>query len=520
MANGLNRRAFNKSAYDYWGGQYGVVNVRDFGAVGDGVHDDTAAIQAAVNSSQGERAVYFTRTLNQYVISGSLIVPSHVRMIIDGDIYLANGANASIIVLPVSATDIIFEGKGTLNGNRTNQTGVSGGITFPNGGNCNNIIIRGLTITEILLWPMNIVDCYDVELEYLKISNCGNATGFASTSPGTTYRCHASKLRITSINDYGFSFYGGPIDCSIKNSYIYGNQNGISVYNDASQPNASSDILIQGNFVYGNQRVGIAAASSSSLNPHKNIQIIGNDIYNNNTANEAGAGGSDVWVSNSDNGLITDNLIHDSGNGSNGAAGVYLYAAMRYRVQGNQIFNEGVGSNASGAGIVLTVDTVDCTIDNNDFFDTQSTPTMHWGIQESAAPTGAVVSNNRFDASISVPIADFSTVTSYKNQGLNPIGSVTPPASPLVSGTVYQNTFGVDIAIYQPAYATAAGTAGTVAVALGSSSTPSTIYTQWVNGSTTSSLPEVVPPLRVPSGWYYSFTATGATLLNANIQGE
>ena len=50
MAHGLRRTAFDQSSYAYWTGKYGVVNVKDFGAVGDGVHDDTVSIQAALNA--------------------------------------------------------------------------------------------------------------------------------------------------------------------------------------------------------------------------------------------------------------------------------------------------------------------------------------------------------------------------------------------------------------------------------------------------------------------------------------
>ncbi len=98
--------------------------------------------------------------------------------------------------------------------------------------------------------------------------------------------------------------------------------------------------------------------------------------------------------------------------------------------------------------------------------------------------------------------------------------SITPPASPLVSGTVYQNTLGTVITIYQAAYATTSGTAGSVSVALGSSDTPSTLYTDYVSGDASSSAPHLLPPLRVSPGWYYSFTTSGATLLDAQIMGE
>lgn len=100
-----------------------------------------------------------------------------------------------------------------------------------------------------------------------------------------------------------------------------------------------------------------------------------------------------------------------------------------------------------------------------------------------------------------------------------PLGAVTPPASPLVSGTVYQNTTGSFLTVYQPCYATTAGTAGTVAAALGIGSAPATLYTRQIAGTTAAATPDVAV-LRVPPGWFYSFTASGVTLANASIQGE
>ena len=89
----------------------------------------------------------------------------------------------------------------------------------------------------------------------------------------------------------------------------------------------------------------------------------------------------------------------------------------------------------------------------------------------------------------------------------------TPSASnpTIASGTVYQNTTNSYQTIDIPCYASTAGTAGTVAVAYGSSSTPSTIYTQYVSGSTSSTAQAVIH-LRVPPRWYYELTATGVTL--------
>ncbi|MEM3845518.1 MAG: hypothetical protein QXU98_07450 [Candidatus Parvarchaeota archaeon] len=89
-------------------------------------------------------------------------------------------------------------------------------------------------------------------------------------------------------------------------------------------------------------------------------------------------------------------------------------------------------------------------------------------------------------------------------------------ANPPVTATVYQNQNPFDIRIYLPAYATTSGTAGSVAIALGSSSSPSTIGTKYINGSTSSSATEIIE-LVVPAGWYYEFTATGVTFGTATV---
>jgi hypothetical protein len=90
---------------------------------------------------------------------------------------------------------------------------------------------------------------------------------------------------------------------------------------------------------------------------------------------------------------------------------------------------------------------------------------------------------------------------------------VTPSLSApsITSGTVYQNTSASYQTLYVPAYASTSGTSGTVALALGTSSSPSTIATEYVSGNTSSSA-TVVLTVRIPPQWYYSFTTSGATL--------
>ena len=100
------------------------------------------------------------------------------------------------------------------------------------------------------------------------------------------------------------------------------------------------------------------------------------------------------------------------------------------------------------------------------------------------------------------------------HMGRSPTPSLS--SNPPASATAYQNTNPYDIIIYLPAYATASGTAGSVAVAIGSSSSPSTTFTQFVSGSTSSSSPDTIQ-IKVPAGWYYEVTTTGVTLATATV---
>lgn len=56
-----------------------VVNVQDFGAVGDGTTDDTAAIQAAFTEGSGKR-VYVPKSSGSYVISSTLNLPESTEL--------------------------------------------------------------------------------------------------------------------------------------------------------------------------------------------------------------------------------------------------------------------------------------------------------------------------------------------------------------------------------------------------------------------------------------------------------
>jgi hypothetical protein len=85
-----------------------TVSVKDFGAVGDGVADDTVAIQAAINS--GASQVNFPN--GRYKTTTTINVPAHIYLI--GQNY--NLLECQIIYTNASSTDYVFSVAGPYNG--------------------------------------------------------------------------------------------------------------------------------------------------------------------------------------------------------------------------------------------------------------------------------------------------------------------------------------------------------------------------------------------------------------------
>lgn len=78
-----------------------AVSVKDFGAKGDGVADDTAAIQSAINStSSGANTVYFPKGV--YLITSTITVPYKVKLVGAGSTFFNNGGAATSITKPAS----------------------------------------------------------------------------------------------------------------------------------------------------------------------------------------------------------------------------------------------------------------------------------------------------------------------------------------------------------------------------------------------------------------------------------
>src|SRR5438445_538535 len=95
-----------------------TVSVKDFtgpdnlGAVGDGSHDDTLAIQAALNACASARLLFSGR--DTYKITAALTVSSQCDIDLNGAVINQVTSNTGGFV--INASNVLITGPGTLNG--------------------------------------------------------------------------------------------------------------------------------------------------------------------------------------------------------------------------------------------------------------------------------------------------------------------------------------------------------------------------------------------------------------------
>ena len=241
-----------------------TVSVKDFGAVGDGVTDDTAAIQAALDT--GSKQVNFPE--GTYSISSN-------RLFITNPVSLVGFNSAELI-----AADGLTYGSASTVGNGFIDVLDSVGVTF-----------SGLTFTTLetstISACVHFRGCSDV-----KVTNC---------TFNTPNNPNGSKCIIVQRSPNTPTF-------QVRNILVSGNifnqsSNACLIIGDAATH--PTNILIDGNIING--RDTVVYGSSIKVDKYTN-----NCVISNNTINGNGSGSEGITIEQgSYNCLVTGNTIHD-----------------------------------------------------------------------------------------------------------------------------------------------------------------------------------------------------------------
>lgn len=273
-------------------------NVRDYGATGNGVTDDTNAIQAALDAARdaGGGRVYIPA--GTYILAGSgdasdgaLRVYSNTELYGEGmgtaELKLQDGFASKItgmIRTPVNEVthDIIIRDL-TINGNRENTTaevdGIMTGVLPGSPLQDTNILIERVEIHDVSRIAFNPHEQTTNLTIRDSVAHHNSWDGFiADFVTNAVY-----ENNVAYANDrHGFNVVTHSENVILRNNTSYDNaEYGIIVQRGAGsqtikgwQDMLNNNILIEGNTVYGNDRgIGLKQTEDS--------QIIGNNIYDN-----------------------------------------------------------------------------------------------------------------------------------------------------------------------------------------------------------------------------------------------
>ena len=372
------------------------ISVKDFGATGDGVTDDTAAIQAAINSTSTFKqrlfipaGTYISRQLNvktdTYLFGVGTIKRKDATT---GFLVLASGVNnftirgirfdANKIGAPSSSFAVFarsscyrfrFEGitvsNSKLNGIaiRDNADGATGTQSYIN--NC--------TVSGSGLYGIEVQDSKNVTVSNNSVATSGqDGIVIYGTSTAATDAITVSNNHVTGSGESG-----------IIAPYIYPTSNfgvaRIQIINNKVKNSGQNGIVIQSD---GGVCSGNVSFSNGTTISHQGILVNGNylTIDGNTSSSNAGVG---IDVGDGEQISITSNIVHD-----NGIIGIEINSAQGCVVDSNIVRNNFINTSSGAgatqkAGILIqegsqfTGGTYDIIVSNNSV---QGGPDQNYGI--------------------------------------------------------------------------------------------------------------------------------------------
>jgi Ca2+-binding RTX toxin-like protein len=298
-----------------------IFDVRDYGALGNGSHDDTSAIQAAINAANAagggdvymSAGTYIVTGNNNMNSSGAIRILNNVNLYGDGmgltEIKVKDGWDGTMTGIVRTPFGVVTHDYSirdlTLNGNRDNTTGKVDGFfcgTRP-----------GSTLQD-----------YNVTLNRVEIKDC-EGYGFDPHEQTRNLTIRNSVSHGHGLDGFTLDFQ---IDATIENNTAYDNdRHGFNVVT------SSHDMVMTGNVSYQNGSTGIVVQrGSENIAWPTNINISGGEVWGNTKEG--------VLIKMSDHVTVDGVSIHN-----NGYDGLRIYGGAYNTVSNSQIFNNSQSGN-------------------------------------------------------------------------------------------------------------------------------------------------------------------------------
>jgi parallel beta-helix repeat protein len=431
-------------------------NVKRYGATGDGVTDDTVALQDAIS---GSGTLWIPS--GSYVVSTPLILGSNTHLIaLPGAVFLrptgTTTATSGSIITNSNGSNIIIEGL-TIDGQYGAYSAAyrHGGIVLVN---CTNAIIRDCVVTRTvnneLTAGIYLEYCWDCVVENCYLYDNDR------TAAIIRYGARNKFLHSTARDNAGSGFaITEAVDCEISHCTTYGNgYSNITVnglrgrvignvsYNSTytgivfghagidADPDGhpASDSICKGNHSYDNLLDGISVANSQYVTIDDNV-VFGNQRRNIQLYTW-GPWDNDLLAC-----TITNNTVYGTGITTGSQIGIYIEKGLYHIIKGNRVTDNqysGIyldyqsgssivannicknnnqvvvstgGIHSSGSGIVLA-QSFGNIVTGNQCLDDQASPTQGYGIRIADGGNHSVGAN-RTSGNMSGGIAETGTPT-------------------------------------------------------------------------------------------------------------
>lgn len=418
----------------------GQTTAFNYGAVGNGIADDTAALNAGLADAAANGLSFGLPKGFTFLISGPLIIPGGSVLRLDGKIFKAPVTNGALQfdMLQIQGSNIVIEGSGVIDGNLANQATAAtpsaalgtwyrayvAGTTWPYNGTSstdysacyNNVHISGITIQNTVNWAVNL------SLQYSLISGCTFINSHNSPQIINSLSTHFVNCIAEGTQDDGIGIYGGCSYCSVNGGGAFNCGTGPFILSDNSgitnppnaQPNLGCAILNTisqncsqaGIFVDGGSSVSAATVATNTL-------VANNVVYNCSTP---------LTIRNVTNFRASNNITQQATN-AEGAACCYLTGTLNYvTIEGNSLW-----AQENNACIIVTDDNVAnvaLLIARNKLCNPGSGGSS-FGVQLQCVGSSAyvTVADNEVAGTISVAFADSSATAASVFRGVNSVNN-------------------------------------------------------------------------------------------------
>jgi parallel beta-helix repeat protein len=249
------------------------VSVKDFGAVGDGVADDTAAIQAAIDEANG---VFFPS--GDYLVNDQIDLKSDLLLFGEGGSKIVLDAGVTPYVLRGSATNNVTIRDLEIEGN-----GESGFSTVYIT-NATNVTVDNCKITKSGATALYFVSCL-----FAKVQNCVLSNNFYY---GLEFRdsvgCKAIANQCAENGDTGVATSVGGRGIMLWRSrgcYIAGNrfidntEYGFRIYSEATDTTSSYQNVVTGNTFQNNIRCDLVLYDEGAAFSFVTNNVISDNVF-------------------------------------------------------------------------------------------------------------------------------------------------------------------------------------------------------------------------------------------------